>query len=245
MAQERQPQKESLIPSIVSILPALIQLVAVMVVSLSDIFRFSEFFFNPSLLPAINLFVVIFIISIIGAINWREGKILYLTRQQDEIINPQKSIYSLIKKLLVTQIFSLLILIFSIIAKIAGDFLKLSMSILQFLQFASYAIFLSASGVIIYIWLSDYIKRRQAYQREDFIPNLLKSLRDQGFIGEPQVKILKNQFLQNYAGRYVVASIKGKKYHLTVSIDGLEINEIYTDEEFKKLSQTSSTNQSQ
>lgn len=237
MTQERQPQKESLLPNLVSVLPPLVQLIAVVAVGLSDLFKFSSFFFKPELFTLINLSVIFIIISCIGFLNWRSNRLI-LQRSQENLVDPQLKNYGLLKFLLIFQIVAFLLLLSSVIIKITEESIKLPPPLLPYLQYVSYVIFLSVSGIIIYIWLSDFVKRRQAYQREDFIPNLFESLRNQGYISEPGVKITKNQFLQNYSSRYVEIMIKNKKYHLTVSLDGLEIYEIYNEDEFKKLNQS-------
>lgn len=61
-----QSQKETMWPSIISIIVPLIQLLIVVSVGFSSTLSFQKFFFLPEILSIVNIFIVFITLSLIG-----------------------------------------------------------------------------------------------------------------------------------------------------------------------------------
>lgn len=118
---------------------------------------------------------------------------------------------------------------------------------LGIIQYLSYGFFLVFTGSIIYIWISEYIRKKQTFQREDFIKNMFNALENNGHIkiNRPDVKVWKNQMAQGWASRIVELEIDKQRYIVICSFDGLEIFETYKKEEYEKLLAGPTAEQSQ
>jgi hypothetical protein len=80
----------------------------------------------------------------------------------------------------------------------------------------------------------EFIQKKQTFRREDFIKNLIAALGEQGLINRPAFRILKNEIVG--MARNVEIEINNEKLFLSVSFDGLEVNKVYSAEEYKKIS---------
>ena len=240
-------QKEELWPSIISITVPLVQLVSVVVIGLSDTFHIAQLLVFPEILNLINLLTMLVTISAIGwfwywrtNINW----VAPLFDAQAKVYTPhQKIIEKLNRRLIIASAFVLLVFIFTTMAGYLNLWSNLKV-LWGTLQYLTYSSLLILSGVAIYIWIYEFIQKKQTFQREDFTRNLITTLSDQGLIPRPNLKILRNQNTQG-ASRVVEIEIDSKKLILSASFDGLEINEVYEKDEYEKLLQRPSVEQLQ
>lgn len=247
-----QPQKEELWPSIVSVVIPLIQLLLVFSVNLSEALSFRKLFLFSEILMLVNVLTVFLTLSFIAWFwYWRNNVwLLFQPTQKNfktqfeegtekKFIPAEQKIFSLIKKMSIISSISFLIFIITVVVSISGIFF-ISKFWLGTIQYFTYCIFLSLTGLVIYIWISEFVRKKQTFQREDFIRNLLNTLRAHGIIPSPNVKIFKNQTSQGWTAKIVELEIDKKRYIVVSSFDGLEIFEIYSKKEYEELIKKSS-----
>ena len=102
---------------------------------------------------------------------------------------------------------------------------------LGIIQYISYSALLVVSGIAIYIWLFEYVKKKQSFEREDFVRNLIAALGEYNLIERPNIKIFQNN--AQGAIRRVEIEINSKYFVLETSLDGIEIMSAQTKEEFE------------
>lgn len=234
-------QKDELWPSIISLFIPLIQLIAVVTMGLSNIFKISIFFFFPEILNLINLLLLFVAFSAIGFYwYWRSN--LYIlnipevvsVEQKPKYVPEQKRIAKIIKFLLIVSVISLAIFVFTV-ANIFSDVTILPVLWLGVIQYLSYGGIIITSGLIIYIWIYEYIKKKQTFKREDFVKNLVNTLSDYGIVNPPDIKIWKNQIARSALSKVVEIEVNSKRLIVVCSFDGVDISEIYEKEEYERL----------
>lgn len=235
-----QSQRETMWPSIISIIVPLIQLLIVASVGLSSTLSFQKFFFLPEILSIVNILIVFITLSLIGLFwYWKNNSFLHFASSNEKengkkVITPEQKIFKYMKILL-----SISFLAFSIFIGVIIVFLTEQLIIpvvwMGIIQYLSYSFFLIFTGLILYIWVSEYARKRQVFQREDFVRNLSNALGKHGLISSPKIKIWRNQPNQGWVSKYVELEIDEQRYVVITSFDGLEISEIYKKEEHEKL----------
>lgn len=235
------PQKDEMWPNIISLLVPLTQLLLVFSVSLSNILDFKKVFVYPDILILVNLLTLFSTMSLIGWFwYWRNDAFLILSpppdgdKKQQAFSPPEKKIFNLFKYLSLGSFLLFALFIFTTILFLTKNFVIKEFWI-AFFQFFSYFLFVACTGLIVYIWISEYIRKKQAFQREDFLRNLLNTLTMHGLIESPGVKIWKNQIAQGWTSRIVEIEIQKRRFIIVASFDGLEILEIYKKEDYQKL----------
>lgn len=227
-------QKEELWPSVFSIIIPLVQLLSVIIVNLSDTLHIARLLVFPDILNLVNLLTMIVIISVTGWFWYWRSNIHFIVPPFDnetKTFTPnQKIINKLNSGLVIASLFLLLVFISVTIAGYKN--LWFFLTLWGILQYLSYSLLLIMSGIVIYIWIFEFIQKKQTFRRENFIRNLIATLGDQGFIERPALKILKNEITG--MTRTVEVEINDKKLILNVSFDGLEISKVFSEEEFYK-----------
>lgn len=142
-------------------------------------------------------------------------------------------------KILLTISFLAFSIFISVLIVFLTEQLIMSVFWMGIIQYLSYSFFLIFTGLILYIWISEYARKKQAFQREDFVRNLSNALGKHGLIPSPEIKIWRNQPNSGYISKYVELEIEGKRYVAFTSFDGLEIFEIYKKEDYEKLTNPS------
>jgi len=224
--------REPLWPSLVSIVAPLVQLLLVFLVSMSNLLNVRQFFFYPELLVLVNILVLFITISC-GALfwYWRNNNMVLSYRQPKtndtgKPYSPEKTVFRLI--LVLTILSGLLFLVFvSTVVVFLSKVFIMEILFVGIIQYTSYGLFLIFTGLVIYVWLLEYIKKRQTFQREDFIKNLLNTLATHELIKKDPVIIWRNnRFPGNYMSKSLEIEIKDQKYSVEASFDGLEIYNI-------------------
>lgn len=246
------PQKDEIWPSIISLLVPLIQLLLVFSVSLSNILDFKKVFVYPDILILVNLLTLFITLSLIGWFwYWRNNTFLIFSppppdkdKKQQIFFPPEKKIFNLLKNLSLVSSLVFTLFVLTTILFLTKNFV-IKEFWLAFFQFFSYFLFVACTGLIIYIWISEYVKKKQTFQREDFLRNLLNTLAIHGLIESPKAKIWKNQVAQGWTSRIVEIEIEKQRFIIVASFDGLEILEIYKKEDYEKLFATPTVEQLQ
>ncbi len=230
MAQSFQNQKDEIWPSIASVLAPIVQLLLVLFAGISTFFNFQKFFFFPEFLNLINIFVLLATLACIACFwHWRNSTQFSIKKKKRKdgteiFISQEQRVFNLIMSI---SVLSFLLLVVFVVMTIFY-FLNLSFGkeVFAVLQYLSYSFFFVVTGLIIYIWLSEYLRKRNIFKREDFIKNLTNALGAHGIINIPQIKIWENQIAQNWTSRTVEVEISYIKYIVNTSVDGLEIFKI-------------------
>lgn len=256
-----QSQKEMLWPSIISIIVPLVQLMIVVSVGLSSTLSFQRFFFLPEILSIVNILIVFITLSLIGLFwYWKNNSFLlnftsshkkennkrvpvsvtpsHEKENNKRAVTPEQKVFKYMKILLVISFLAFSIFIGVIIVFLTGQ-LIMPIVWMGIIQYLSYSFFLIFTGLILYIWISEYARKRQVFQREDFVRNLSNALGEHGLIPSPEIKIWRNQPNPGWMTKYVELGIDGKRYVVITSFDGLEISEIYKKEEHEELTNPS------
>lgn len=239
MADKKTPlylRQQEIFPGLVSIVIPLIQLTAVVVVGLSDTFHIAGLLIFPDFLNVINLLTILATISAIGWFWYWRSNIHWLIDPEelskrsfnDQQIRTEK----MLRFSLWTGVFFFVLFIGTTVISFQGHW-GVQATILGISQYLSYSLFLILSGLVIYVWIYEFILKKQAFQREDFTRNLLITLEEYAIIPPPKVKILKNESIRGFE-RSVTIEVDGKKNILRTSGDGLEIMEIQSGEEYEK-----------
>lgn len=228
-------EKKELWPSIVSVIVPLIQLLSVVIIGLSETFHIAKLLVFPDFLNLVNLLTLLVIVASISWFWYWRGNINFIVPFIDEKTKKHKPNQLVVEKinrlLIIASIFVLLLFIF---VSIAGYQNLGNHSIVWgTLQYISYSLLLVLTGLSIYIWIFEFIQKKQTFRREDFVKNLINALEEQGLIKRPNFKILKNEM--NMMARIVEIEIDNQKLFLNVSFDGLEINKVQTKAEFEKM----------
>lgn len=195
----REIKKEgSAFGAVASIAIPLVQLFAVSSVALSNQLKLTSFFVNGDFLPAINVFIIFITLSIIGLMSVRQGNIFFRKNKNNLLINEKEHQINFLSSLVwYLQMPSFILFIFSILFVI-----KSNTNLSSFLQYLFYSIFLVISGIILFFWVQEYIRKNNQPRQEDFVPNLLDSLRRHKLLKENPVEVLDQVGLEN--GRKLV-----------------------------------------
>ena len=227
-------QEQDIWPGLISVIIPLLQLISVVVVGLADTFHVSSLLVFPSILNLINLLTMLVTVSIIGWFwYWRNNLNWVNWKPETRTFNPdQTKVEKLIRSCVIFS--SVLLVLFTVVTIIYTQSYKPELNIFWGIgQYISYSLLLVLSGLAIYIWIYEFIRKKQTFQREDFTRNLLVTLGEYNLIKRPDVKIYRNEQGQNFT-RVVEVEIADKRYVLTSSIDGLEIMSSYEKTEFEQ-----------
>lgn len=191
-------QQENFLGTIASIALPLLQLVAVSSASLSDQIKISAYFLRPELLPIINFLVIFIVLSFIGiavlkqnlspfSTNWGKFRLFFWRKTEPNYFRNEKQ-----QQILSLPFVYYLLQLPSFITLICLIFLDLNLTtqVKTFIQYLSYVIFFSSSGIILYYWVQTYFERKKEPRESDFIPLLTESLREVRLLGEDKVEIL-------------------------------------------------------
>lgn len=251
---KRQESQESFLSTIVSIAAPLIQIVAVTSLSLSDQLKLSNFFAKSEFLPLVNFLVIFTILSIIGHLITKQNNsfLLNMTKKGENQQNsnqantetqnndtPTNAAFNpanfkderleQIRHLWIwvycIQIPSFFIFLITILFKFSGffDFFK------PLAQYISYIAFLISSGVISFIWLQDYQRIKHLPREQDFVPNLLESLRIRGLLKEKGVEVTRKRTLQDNITNVLRIKIGTEEFIVTTNYSGDIIYSIWRD----------------
>lgn len=151
-----------------------------------------------------------------------------------EFIPPEQKIFKLIKSLLITTI--ILFLIFLSISMLIYFKKFVFPEVLIIIpQYVCYSLLLVFNGIILYIWIYEYIQKKQAFKPEHLIPNLINSLQNNGFMEPLKMSIWENIMFTNGIDRKIELELGKKKYVIISNFDGSEIKKVYIKDEYDKL----------
>lgn len=228
--------QESLISTLASIAAPLLQLIAVVSISLSEQLRLTKLLIRPDILPLANFFIILLTLASIGVIaTWQNNAfaIRMSKRQPDDQtsipFNDAKTtlISNLWKVFLFIEIPALVIFLGTLLIDTGDKYQKL----LPMLQYVSYISFMYASGIILFMWLQDFQQTRSRPKIEDFIPNTLNSLRNRGMLNEKQVIISRSILLNDNTTKLVKAEIGNQEYIFTIDFNGTLIHDIWKEQD--------------
>jgi uncharacterized membrane protein (DUF485 family) len=188
-------EKREIWPGIVSVMVPLIQLTSVVVIGLSDTFHIAQLLIFPEILNIVHLLTMLVIVSGIGWFwYWRSNinSIIPIFDPKTKTVKPNQIIIEKINRFLV--VFSVIFLLIFIFITIAGYKNLWGYSVLWgILQYIAYSLLLITTGFSIYIWIFEFIQKKQTFRREDFIRNLVLTLEEHGLIERAKFEILGNE----------------------------------------------------
>ena len=220
--------KDSAWTGLVSIFAPLIQLVVVFSASFSSVLNIQSFFLFPEALNIINFLGLFSILSLVGFYwYWRNTSIININNRKDKdgkfVYIPAEKVVFRIFKIMIP----LLILFFiSFVVCLIFNFYERyiwSEFFTGIIQYISYFGVLCLSGLLVYMWAHEYIKKKQTFQREDFIKNLLDTLTIHGIINPPNVKVWE---ISNDLNKTVRLKIDSDDWAVSCSYDGKEVYKV-------------------
>lgn len=233
------PQKSDLVAVLLSFLAGIVQLLLFIIGTLGQIVGLQKLFFNPEIVPfsiILSLTTALCLVGIISFIRKNPDYILQETSFKlliwlrkkffDGTIHLLPLSKAKVKRTLIVT--GLLLLFFSFIFVISTlihinpgvHFLVFidqeTASLYQILSFMALWV---TTPAILYVWISNEIEKGLQYKPDDFIPNLIRSFQNQGFI-----QIVINNDVQLQDGFHLVsARIQKEEKFFIVQFDGRRV----------------------
>ncbi|HEY0964211.1 MAG TPA: hypothetical protein VGE31_00230 [Candidatus Paceibacterota bacterium] len=230
--------RENFWPTVASVMVPLVQLVAVIIVDVSNTLKLSQLFLNADILPFANLISLTLVIVGIGFFWYWKEHYNWFHKKKSLPDNSRMFHHEHVKNFLLGSIlFSIItsvVLVASIVlGKVSHEYFPGQIEILTVIQIVCYMLFVSAVGIVTYIGLSEYSKKQKDFKPEHFLDNLLLSMQNHGIIHKPQIHIRQRSRGQNLQ-MSVNVQIDGRDLYLSTSYDGKDIYQEMTADEYRQ-----------
>ena len=237
-------------PTLIAVLPTLLQIIAVLSASFADQINLVNIFLDKNLILIDNILALILSLSLIGAVSYLQDnaqlfndpfkprfilffwfeKYFCVPSPHDDgsgknvVMGRGYRMPIYYKRFFVISLFilqvSFLIIFFYTVSLKIKNVFVTPKLIIA--QSISYIAFMVISSTLLFIWFRGYTDKIKRFKPYQFIPNFENSLIRNGLLERRNVKIFSNNLEpQNYHS--VVCELEGKKYKFTVSYDGNEI----------------------
>lgn len=231
------PQKSDLLAIALSFLAGIVQLLLFVVGTLGKVANFQKLFVNSDALPFLVMISMIVALCIIGTISffkrnatfikyestfkpflWIKSR-FFIEGDSTASFSKRSTKIKLLIGLLFLVVSSFIFLITLLVVLNQSSCLFINLANVGFYQAASFMFLWVLATVILYVWISEEIEKNYQFKPDDFFPNLIKSLYNQGQI---QVVIKSDVQLQN--GNHVLEiKINDIDKYFLVQFDGKKI----------------------
>lgn len=231
------PQKSDLLAVALSFLAGIIQLLLFMIGTLGKVSNFQKLFINPEVLPFLVMISMVVALCIVGTISFfkrntdfirhrtRFKPFLWMKRKffiegDNAISFAKKSVkVKLLIGLVFLVLFSFIFLISLLVVLNQTEYLFINFYNVGFYQSTSFMFLWILATVILYVWISEEIEKNYQFKADDFFPNLIKSLYNQGHI-----QIVIKSDIQLQTGNHVAEiKIQDTDKYFLVQFDGKKI----------------------
>lgn len=243
-------QKSDLIAIVLSFFAGIIQLFLFIIGTLGQVTGLQKLFINQELVPFSTLLSLIIALCIVGIISF--------FKKNQEIISSKHTFkpYIFLRKLffnetanenytfsrrtekrnlfiagIILVVFSFIFIISTLNHLTSNTYLFIDSNNSEVYQTFSFMILWILTPVILFVWIRNEIEQNYQFKPESFIPNLIRSLQNQGFL-----RIIIRDDIQTQDGVHLIsAKIQNEDKYFITQFDGKRIIRELSEDEYHNI----------
>ncbi|OGC52145.1 hypothetical protein A2982_01505 [candidate division WWE3 bacterium RIFCSPLOWO2_01_FULL_39_13] len=242
-------QKSDLLAVILSFSAGVIQLLLFVLGTASQITNWNNFFAKADLVPLSVLLSMIIALTLVGIFSYHQKNKDFVPNQstfkpilwiKSILFEKTSQSYPLSKKVEKTILnISLLALFFFCYLFVAStisylnkeSYFLVGSSSADFVQIISFMVLWIVSTFILFVWISNEIEKSRQYKPNEFVPNFIRTLQNQGYIN-----ITISDDIQLQDGNHLVkVEIQGQPHFFITQFDGTRIVRTISEDDFKNF----------